>query len=53
VVVAILANVEVLLELENVDQGAAVRALDPQALGHVFTSIEAAEAGFAENTHGS
>ena len=50
---AMRADVEILLEFQHVDQSAAVRALEPEAFWHVFTSIEAAQARFTENAHGN
>jgi hypothetical protein len=47
------ADVEVLLEFEGVDEGPTIWTFHPEALGHIFTSIKAAEAGFAENAHGN
>ena len=43
---------EVLPELEGVDQGTTIGALDPKAFRHLFASIVATQAGFAENAHG-
>jgi hypothetical protein len=43
---------EILLELQGVDHRPAVGAFHPEAFRHVFTSIKAAQAGFAENAHG-
>jgi hypothetical protein len=47
-----LADVEILLELQHVDHRPAIRAFHPEAFRHVFTSIKGAQAGFAENAHG-
>lgn len=48
---AVLADVEVLMELQIVDHRVTIRTLVPQAFRHVFTAVQAAEAGFAENAH--
>ena len=46
------ADVEILLKFQQVDQSTTVRALEPEAFRHVFTSIKAAQARFTENAHG-
>lgn len=46
-------DLEVLLEFQVVDHGLAIRALVPKAFRHVFTAVVAAQAGFAEDAHGS
>lgn len=48
---AVLADVEVLMQFQIVDHGITIRTLVPQAFRHVFTAVQAAEAGFAENAH--
>ena len=50
---AVRADVEILLEFKHVDQCATVWALEPEAFWHVFAPVEAAQARFAENAHGS
>lgn len=48
---AVLADVEILMELQIVDHRIAIRTLVPQAFRHVFTAVQASEVGFAENAH--
>lgn len=48
---AMLADVEILMQFQIVDHGVAVRTLVPQAFRHVFTAVQATEAGFTENAH--
>lgn len=44
-------DVEILLELKHMDQCATVRALEPEALWHVFAPVKTAQARFAKNAH--
>lgn len=46
------ADVVILMQLQVVDHRAAIRALVPHAFGHVISAVVAAQAGFAENSHG-
>jgi hypothetical protein len=53
VVLAGLADEEILLEFEGVDHRATIRAFDPQSFRHVFATVPAEQKWLAENTHGS
>ena len=45
------ADVKILFQLQGMNQRAAVGAFRPKSFGHVFTSVMAAQARFAENSH--